>query len=621
MIGLKKTLKYLFLTLIIYYSNTISVNAFSNGGNNNNNNKNGIISNTNGAIIGEDYQLKPNEKCEKISMKMCSDIPYNMTFYPNSLKHQTQGEAEMDLKQFEMLANVKCSPDVKFFLCTIYAPVCTQMDFALPPCQHLCLSAKNGCESLMLKFGFKWPEMFNCNKFPESGMCVGENRTSAGAHGTGSSMTNGKQKNGSKLSSKALLPELECPHTMKILSKNRYHLKIANQTIEQCSLPCGDDNNVPVFFDDKIRNLLRFWTGLGAVLSCITSGLTLLTFLVNLKRFEFPERSILYLSFCTFVVSGVYVYGMIYENGFSCASSSVAKISLVTQAMDNPGCTLVAVIHYYFSMSMYLWWLSLTFSWFLVTTLKWGEAPVGFVFSSYFHIFAWGLPLILVIMALVFHAIDGDMFASICSVGNLQPQFLFHFVVIPEAIALAIGFIFFLIGLVSCIRIRSYIKCQPKYGATEKASENLFLLMTRMTMFVLFFAIASSLSIFAQFYQTIHLEEWLTSWYSTRCLHAKRASFGFTQSRETCPLISSTGSSLGGSPGLSGSGIPSQILVGNLISSEPSPLLYFSKHLQFFIIGFSCAIWIFNGKTFQSFRDCWDRQCHRGRSRVPTVDH
>jgi hypothetical protein len=145
--------------------------------------------------------------------------------------------------------------------------------------------------------------------------------------------------------------------------------------------------------------------------------------------------------------------------------------------------------------------------------------------------------------------------------------------------------------------------------------------MTRMTMFVLFFAIASSLSIFAQFYQTIHLEEWLTSWYSTRCLHAKRASFGFTQSRETCPLISSTGSSLGGSPGLSGSGIPSQILVGNLISSEPSPLLYFSKHLQFFIIGFSCAIWIFNGKTFQSFRDCWDRQCHRGRSRVPTVDH
>uniref|UniRef100_A0A914NYZ7 Frizzled-6 n=1 Tax=Panagrolaimus davidi TaxID=227884 RepID=A0A914NYZ7_9BILA len=393
-----------------------------------------------GKKAGSKESLKPNDKCEKITMKMCSDIPYNTTFYPNTLKHQSQTEAEMDLKQFEMLVNVKCSPDVKFFLCTIYAPVCTQMDYALPPCQHLCLSAKNGCESLMLKFGFKWPEMFNCNKFPESGMCVGENRTStSGGHGYGSS---GAKKKGSKSSTKDAnqLPELECPHTMKILSKNRYHLLIANRSIEQCSLPCGDDNNVPVFFDDKTRNLLRFWTGLAAVLSCITSGLTLLTFLVDLKRFEFPERSILYLSFCTFIVSGVYVYGMIHENGYSCASSSVAKVSLVTQAMDNPGCTLVAVIHYYFSISMYIWWLSLTFSWFLVTTLKWGEAPVGFVFSSYFHIFAWGLPLVMVILVLVFHAIDGDMFASICSIGNLQPQFLFQFVVIPEAIALGKSF-------------------------------------------------------------------------------------------------------------------------------------------------------------------------------------
>ena len=266
-------------------------------------------------------------------MKMCSDIPYNMTFYPNSLKHQTQGEAEMDLKQFEMLVNVKCSPDVKFFLCTIYAPVCTQMDFALPPCRHLCLSAKNGCESLMLKFGFKWPEMFKCDSFPESGMCVGENRTSTSGGGFGSASSNGKRKNGGRSSPKNSLPELECPHTMKILSKSRYSLLIANRTIEQCSLPCGDENDVPVFFDEKIRNLLRFWTGLGAVLSCITSGLTLLTFLVDLKRFEFPERSILYLSFCTFVVSGVYVYGMIYEGGYSCAGSSVAKVAVVTQVI------------------------------------------------------------------------------------------------------------------------------------------------------------------------------------------------------------------------------------------------------------------------------------------------
>lgn len=32
-------------------------------------------------------------------MDMCKDIPYNMTIYPNLLKHSKQEEAEMDIKQ------------------------------------------------------------------------------------------------------------------------------------------------------------------------------------------------------------------------------------------------------------------------------------------------------------------------------------------------------------------------------------------------------------------------------------------------------------------------------------------------------------------------------------------
>jgi len=40
-----------------------------------------------------------NPKCEKIRIKMCADIQYNMTIYPNLLKHTKQEEAESDIEQ------------------------------------------------------------------------------------------------------------------------------------------------------------------------------------------------------------------------------------------------------------------------------------------------------------------------------------------------------------------------------------------------------------------------------------------------------------------------------------------------------------------------------------------
>jgi len=72
---------------------------------------------------------------------------------------------------------VNCSPYLKFFLCTMYAPVCTVLEQPIPPCRLLCIQARRGCEDLMNKFGFQWPENLDCNKFPTEGLCVGENRT------------------------------------------------------------------------------------------------------------------------------------------------------------------------------------------------------------------------------------------------------------------------------------------------------------------------------------------------------------------------------------------------------------------------------------------------------------
>ncbi|GMR53741.1 hypothetical protein PMAYCL1PPCAC_23936, partial [Pristionchus mayeri] len=105
------------------------------------------------------------------------DVPYNMTMMPNLLDHLSQEDAAQAMSQFNPLMKVQCSEDIKLFLCTLHVPLCTPvLNQIIQPCRHLCLSARKGCESLMLKFGFRWPEQMECSRFPNS-FCVGENRS------------------------------------------------------------------------------------------------------------------------------------------------------------------------------------------------------------------------------------------------------------------------------------------------------------------------------------------------------------------------------------------------------------------------------------------------------------
>ena len=85
------------------------------------------------------------------------------------------------------------------------------MNEPIPPCRHLCLSAKNGCEALLRKFGYQWPEIFDCDKLPEHGtdMCVGDNRTT----------TLDNSSEGGKEILRDIRPEFECPHTMRVVNR------------------------------------------------------------------------------------------------------------------------------------------------------------------------------------------------------------------------------------------------------------------------------------------------------------------------------------------------------------------------------------------------------------------
>lgn len=118
-----------------------------------------------------------HNKCEPITISICKNIPYNTTIMPNLFGHTRQDEAGYEVYQFAPLVKVGCSPDLQFFLCLLYVPLCTILDHPIPPCRSLCESARV-CESVMKTFRIDWPENLECSKFPEYGsgkLCVGQN--------------------------------------------------------------------------------------------------------------------------------------------------------------------------------------------------------------------------------------------------------------------------------------------------------------------------------------------------------------------------------------------------------------------------------------------------------------
>lgn len=63
-------------------------------------------------------------RCELINVPMCRNLAYNMTSMPNQFEHTTQSEAAAEAHQFWALVEFNCAPELKFFLCSMYTPIC-----------------------------------------------------------------------------------------------------------------------------------------------------------------------------------------------------------------------------------------------------------------------------------------------------------------------------------------------------------------------------------------------------------------------------------------------------------------------------------------------------------------
>ncbi|GCC19570.1 secreted frizzled-related protein 4-like isoform X1 [Chiloscyllium punctatum] len=114
--------------------------------------------------------------CERVRIPMCKTMPWNITRMPNHLHHSTQENAILAIEQYQELVDTNCSPLLRFFLCAMYAPICT-FEFLhdpIKPCKSVCQTARDGCEPIMRRYNHSWPESLACSDLPvyDRGVCI-----------------------------------------------------------------------------------------------------------------------------------------------------------------------------------------------------------------------------------------------------------------------------------------------------------------------------------------------------------------------------------------------------------------------------------------------------------------
>ena len=524
---------------------------------------------------------EPPVRCERIDSEICGHMPWNYTLFPNFRFHATQVDADMELEQFRKLIEVNCSGAIVHFLCAIYTPFCTEDHplRVLRPCRRLCQHVRDGCEPIFNQQaqGLPWPDHLNCDNYDDSELCFGP---------------------GDKLPELTIPPELvlnttdipttsspsdttpsstptepssspRCPMAMNV-SENIQNKGFSFAGIDNCGPNCGG-----IYFTHSQRNTIAPLFILMFALACIVFTLfTVATFFINRNRFHYPERPIVYLSFSYLILSVAYFVGAISklagkgDASFSCTldynpTPNDRSSSFVFQSLPNDNvnmsttaCVILFLLAYYSQMAASLWWVILTFTWFLAAVLKWGEEAVERLWLLY-HIIAWSIPALQVIFVLALQMVDGDQLSGLCYPGQFSSVALGVFVFMPLFIYLVVGCVFFFIGFSALINIRRELERDPV------KSRKLGRLIIRIAVYASLYIIPSVVLLIIHIYELAERQKWEENYIDHESCRGEG-------NNSKCP-------------------------------SSPSFAAYVIRYIALFCIGISSTLWIFSKKTFNTW--------------------
>jgi len=133
-----------------------------------------------------EYPIDRNvpRQCTPVQSGYCSNLPYNLTTYPNMLDHTSIDEVDMVIDQIKQVVDSGCYPLAYELLCQVVQPVCYN-DRIVKPCVVFCQEFMTACDGFIPK-GLL--DNLKCNSLPTEADgpgaciskpgCVGEMRES-----------------------------------------------------------------------------------------------------------------------------------------------------------------------------------------------------------------------------------------------------------------------------------------------------------------------------------------------------------------------------------------------------------------------------------------------------------
>uniref|UniRef100_A0A3Q0KN05 Frizzled, putative n=1 Tax=Schistosoma mansoni TaxID=6183 RepID=A0A3Q0KN05_SCHMA len=368
---------------------------------------------------------------------------------------------------------------------------------------------------------------------------------------------------------------------------------------------CLPSCHSPTFSNQSDKTFATFWLGLWAVLCILSTLATVTTFLADPSRFQYPERPIIYLSACYFMIALGYLIrvGMGHE-AIAC-DGPILRISTTGPAQ----CSVVFLLTYVFGMASSVWWVILTLTWFLAAGLKWGTEAIA-KYSQIYHFFAWFLPGTKAIIILILSAIDGDPIGGLCTVGSIHLNYLRLFILIPMCIYLTLGTIFLLAGFVALFKIRNEIKLQTRgHLKTDKLEK----LMIRIGIFGVLYTVPATIVIACYCYELYNRDIWNKA-HNCPCTsipYMKDLTQENILERLKSLLIHtdqpSSRTNDGILEGKADDGFTLHINPPIYANVQPEYAIFMLKYFMSLVVGITSGFWIWSSKTVNSWQLCLKR--------------
>ncbi|XP_050425713.1 frizzled-2-like [Adelges cooleyi] len=577
-------------------------------------------------------------RCEPITIPFCMGIAYNQTVMPNLLGQQRQDEAGFEVQQYYPLVKIRCSHDLQFFLCSVFAPVCTIIERPIPPCRSLCVSARNGCEAIMNGFQIEWPDNLECSKFPESPdqLCVGENNYTESATAQGTVNNNGGQSGihsilvdgggkdsiantgsnsatrhysgvgGSQNSISGPFYDhfgFVCPQQFRMEPTSQgfsftgtkkkggstssipsertlsslysgYSIRIGNRQVKDCSAPCD------AFWSREQTQTSRNWVAGLSVLCCVSCLFTSLTFAIDTRRFRYPERPIIFLSLCYLMVSISYLVGWMAGDSIACN-----KRNLIVQGTNSPPATadIDGSSNGSSELCVVLFMVSYFFGtassvWWVVLTLTWYLAAG----------LKWGHEAIEA-NSHYFHlaawTVPAAKTITVLAMGKIEGDVLTGIcsmavwsddTAVRDMILIPLV-VYLVLGTAFWMAgfvALCRIRTVMKHDGT-RGTEKLEKLMIRIGVFSVLYTVPALAQILCLAYEHVNREAWLHTWHSQVCRDPKFAI--------PCPSQQNDAALNG--------------------TNRPNFDIFVAKYMVSLVVGLTSSVWIWSGKTVNSWRN------------------